>query len=111
MTPTIRIHRLLTDLYTGFPQAETGLIGAPGKIRTCYLSLLTTAIFITSHSLFVVWTLSSPLGYRPLGAARQVSTPSHPVWAWLGIATTRSAEGSPSLSRFTQGVSDPGAQV
>mgnify|MGYP000436313020 FL=1 len=111
MTPTIRIHRLLTDLYTGFPQAETGLIGAPGKIRTCDLSLHTTTAFAADDVPFVVWTLSSPLGYRPLGAARQVSTPSHPVWAWLGIATTGCAEVSPSLSRFTQGVSDPGAQV
>ena len=29
------------------------------------------------RDLFGVWTLSSPLGARPLGAARQVSTPSH----------------------------------
>ena len=27
--------------------------------------------------LFGVWTLSSPLGSWPVGAARQVSTPSH----------------------------------
>ena len=68
--------------------------------------------------LFGVWTLSSPLGARPVGAARQVSTPSHFRHFQLlgqaglaGIATTRGAEGSPSLSRFTQLFPDTGAQL
>jgi len=84
--------------------------GAPGKIRTCDLSLRTTAAFAADDVPFVVWTLSSPTAFT--GRCCPSSLYTFPLSrAWLGIATTGCAEVSPSLSRFTEGVSHPGAHV
>ena len=82
------------------------MCGAPGKIRTCDLSLRTTAAFTADDVPFVVWTLSSPTAFTGRRCPSSLYT-FPPSRAWLGIATTGCAEVSPNLSRFTKGVSHP----